>query len=588
MNAKLFVFISSFFIGLTLSSQNIGINSTGANAHTSALLDVDAAPSNDRGLLVPRIPLTAINASAPVTSPATSLLVYNTASASTGTNAVSPGYYYWDGVKWVRFAYTPSGSSSEAWTLFGNSGTNSTTNFIGTTDAQDLVLKRNNIFSGLLSTSNTAFGVNAFNPTSTGLSNTAIGTNALKLNAGGGFNVAIGTSALSTNSVGSGNTALGYNALSANISGASNVAIGFQSLTNNDMGDQNVAIGNRSINTLTNSIGNVGVGNAVLSTFTSGNYNVALGYYAGATNSLIIAGNHNVFVGANSNSSANNLTNATAIGYNSKVGQSNALILGGTGADAVNVGINTINPAFKLHVVDGQFAQTTSTNTSHSIFMGNSTGRNWQLYHLGSLDANAPNGFMFEHFDGSVWQRRVTIDQTGNVGIGALSPTTKLHVVSTTSNTAFRMQDGTEGLGKVLRSDASGNASWSEPAGLANYPYQSIGTLPVGASCPVGGTYSTSTIALPAGIYIFQHYSCAGQIGQLVTGLNVFIGIVSGSGDASGTWHDFNGGSCGHYYTGVLRCFTPCTVNRIYQSYSGSSFTVPGANSEGTTFIKIL
>ena len=125
-------------------AQNIGMNGTGANAHPSALVDIDASPSNNTGLLIPRIPLQAINLAAPVTSPATSLLVYNTASASTGTNAVSAGYYYWDGAKWVRFAYNPSGTSTTAWNLLGNAGTNPSTNFIGTTDNQDLVFRTNN------------------------------------------------------------------------------------------------------------------------------------------------------------------------------------------------------------------------------------------------------------------------------------------------------------------------------------------------------------------------------------------------------------------------------------------------------------
>ena len=42
-------------------AQNIGMNGTGANAHPSALVDIDASPSNNTGLLIPRIPLQAIN-----------------------------------------------------------------------------------------------------------------------------------------------------------------------------------------------------------------------------------------------------------------------------------------------------------------------------------------------------------------------------------------------------------------------------------------------------------------------------------------------------------------------------------------------
>lgn len=128
---------------LSVSGQNIGINSTGASPHASAILDVDAAPSNNKGLLVPRIPLSAINVAAPVASPATSLLVYNTASAGTGSLAVVPGFYYWDGAKWVRLQIT-SGSSQD-WSLTGNAGTNPSTNFLGTTDNQDMVVRTNNV-----------------------------------------------------------------------------------------------------------------------------------------------------------------------------------------------------------------------------------------------------------------------------------------------------------------------------------------------------------------------------------------------------------------------------------------------------------
>src|ERR1019366_9159725 len=40
----------------------------------------------------------------------------------------------------------------------------------------------------------------------------------------------------------------------------------------------------------------------------------------------------------------------TAIGYNAKVGASNSLVLGGTGVDAVNLGIGMTNPAQTLDV----------------------------------------------------------------------------------------------------------------------------------------------------------------------------------------------------------------------------------------------
>jgi microcystin-dependent protein len=40
---------------LTTFSQNVGINSTGANPHPSALLDLDASPNNNTGFAMPRL-----------------------------------------------------------------------------------------------------------------------------------------------------------------------------------------------------------------------------------------------------------------------------------------------------------------------------------------------------------------------------------------------------------------------------------------------------------------------------------------------------------------------------------------------------
>jgi hypothetical protein len=89
------------FIGLcwalNLSAQT-GIGTTSPNA--SARLDISAT---DKGFLPPRVALTATNASGPITSPATGLLIYNTATAGSAPNNVVPGYYYWNGSSWVNF-----------------------------------------------------------------------------------------------------------------------------------------------------------------------------------------------------------------------------------------------------------------------------------------------------------------------------------------------------------------------------------------------------------------------------------------------------------------------------------------------------
>jgi hypothetical protein len=125
---------------LALYSQNVAINTTGAVANTSAMLDIDATT---KGLLIPRVALSATNNNAPVGAGiATSLMVYNTATAGAGNTQVTPGYYYWDGAQWVRFI--TGALPGPAWMVTGNAGTNAAVNFAGTTDAVDFVFRTNN------------------------------------------------------------------------------------------------------------------------------------------------------------------------------------------------------------------------------------------------------------------------------------------------------------------------------------------------------------------------------------------------------------------------------------------------------------
>lgn len=82
------------------NAQNVGISATGTAPEASAGLDVDFS---DKGLLIPRVALVASNSESPVTTPATSLLVYNTSTAGTAPFNVFPGYYFWNGTAWQRF-----------------------------------------------------------------------------------------------------------------------------------------------------------------------------------------------------------------------------------------------------------------------------------------------------------------------------------------------------------------------------------------------------------------------------------------------------------------------------------------------------
>jgi hypothetical protein len=95
---KQIAFVLSVFLLLsfhTTGQNNVGINDNNSEPNSSAMLDVWSA---SKGMLVPRVALTGTSSASPVSSPAASLLVFNTAT----TSDVTPGYYYWNGSQWVR------------------------------------------------------------------------------------------------------------------------------------------------------------------------------------------------------------------------------------------------------------------------------------------------------------------------------------------------------------------------------------------------------------------------------------------------------------------------------------------------------
>jgi hypothetical protein len=95
-NLKL-IFILTILLNSVTSKAQIGIGTTSPNA--SAKLDIT---STNKGFLPPRVTLTGTADVATIASPATGLMVYNTATAGTSPSNVTPGIYYYDGSKWQR------------------------------------------------------------------------------------------------------------------------------------------------------------------------------------------------------------------------------------------------------------------------------------------------------------------------------------------------------------------------------------------------------------------------------------------------------------------------------------------------------
>jgi trimeric autotransporter adhesin len=244
------------------------------------------------------------------------------------------------------------------------------------------------------STENVAIGNRALysnQPTSSsnGYFNTAVGNSALTSNTVGYFNTALGYQAGYTNSTGNINTFVGWRS-GYNTNADNNAFLGYLSGFGNTSGSYNVFSGTAAGYGNSTGFGNSYYGGTVayntngsFNSFmgyqtgysaTSGDYNTMIGSNAGG--STITLGTYNTYLGYNASGSAS-LTNATAIGKNAIVTASNSMSLGGTGSDAVKVGIGVSSPNTKLEI-NGDLSYyevvfNTTTNPISNASIGAST-----------------------------------------------------------------------------------------------------------------------------------------------------------------------------------------------------------------------
>ncbi len=129
----------SLLIMLLLSVSiygQVGINTTNPNATLDIRSSNQTAPQSTDGILIPKVDaFSAVNP----TANQHGMLVYLT----TTSGSKSPGFYYWDNTvpDWIGLG---GGGGTSGWDLIGNSGTNGSTNFLGTTDNVPLSFRTGN------------------------------------------------------------------------------------------------------------------------------------------------------------------------------------------------------------------------------------------------------------------------------------------------------------------------------------------------------------------------------------------------------------------------------------------------------------
>ena len=469
--------------------------------------------------------------------------------------------------KWID----PATLSTGSWNVTGNSGTTAGTNFIGTTDAVDWVVKTNNsermrilsdgnvglgtaspneqleitanfrlpattatagiVYAGAnrfihtYGAGNSFFsGTNAGNLTNTAQANTGVGADALKLVTTGGFNTAIGRWTLSDNTTGMNNSAVGYGALLHNITNSDNTAMGASAL-NNNTGNNNTAIGSQAMIANTSGANNAALGYGALSVNTSGGSNVAVGRNAGNTNTT---GNNNTLVGNDADVATANLSNATAIGAGATVAQSNALILGNN----ADVGIGTGTPARKLHIAGtGSGVRVESVATGGSFISTPAASTDKLLYADANGDiraiANGSSGQVLTITGGIPAWGTATSNAWNLTGNSGTTPGTNFIGTTDAQVLIFKVNNnnaGYLGYGTTANTALGFNALGASNTGTANTAF--------GVNALGSNTTGSNNVAMGAGALI-NNKTANGNVALGYTALNqnisggVNIGIGS-------------------------------------------------------------
>jgi hypothetical protein len=122
MQKSILTWVILSLIGYQAFAQSLAVNTTGAAANTSAMVDI---ASTTKGLLIPR--MTSIQRSPGIASPVEGLMVFQT--------DAPVGLYIYRSGTWSIM------STGTGWSITGNAGTLPATNFMGSTDNVDVAFR---------------------------------------------------------------------------------------------------------------------------------------------------------------------------------------------------------------------------------------------------------------------------------------------------------------------------------------------------------------------------------------------------------------------------------------------------------------
>lgn len=503
----------------TLYAQgNVGIGTTAPDA--SALLDLT---STTRGLLVPRMTEAQ---KLLIATPATGLLIYQTNAATTGPyTGTAPTFWYYSGTLWI-----PIVSSGQGWLLTGNSGTSPSTNFIGTTDAQDWVIRTNNtervrVYSGgnvaLVNSNNTAQELRFLEPSGSGANYSSFragvqaanivyrlpladGTNGQQLQTDGTGNLswadpcapsagdtlwARGTGNLALYSLGSGNSASGAYAVAAGQNSAASAAYTTVFGKGNSATSEAATVSGGENNhvhslhaTIAGGLNNTVSANAHHSSILGGRDNTINGEYGN-----IPGGRSNTINGHYS----------LAFGWGATVTQDFTVVFNHPSAPSQTLfGIRTDAPTEALHVegnvrfagalmpnnlagTSGQVLVSQGTNTA-PIWATVNAGSAWSL--SGNASTNPSTNFIgtTDNIDFAIRtnnNERMRVLSTGLVGVNTTTPTHQLHSLNSSNTDEYAAVYG------VASANGNGNQNigvWGDASSNNSSNTGSIGVLATG------------------------------------------------------------------------------------------------------------